>query len=41
MRNPKWHRDKVILALDLYFRLEAGQVHASNPEIIELSALLN
>ena len=41
MRNPKWHRDEIILALDLYFRIEPGQVHARNPEIIELSEILN
>jgi 5-methylcytosine-specific restriction protein A len=41
MRNPKWHRDEIILALDLYFQLEPGQIHARNPEIIELSEILN
>ncbi|MEZ4801682.1 MAG: HNH endonuclease [Gelidibacter sp.] len=41
MRNPKWHRDEIILALDLYFRLEPGQIHSRNPEIIELSETLN
>lgn len=41
MRNPKWHRDEIILALDLYSRLEPGQIHARNPEIQELSRLLN
>jgi len=41
MRNPKWHRDELILALDLYFKLEPGQIHARNPAIIELSQILN
>lgn len=41
MRNPKWHRDEIILALDLYSRTEAGQIHSSNPDIQELSVLLN
>lgn len=41
MRNPKWHRDEVLLALDLYFKLELGQIHARNPAIIELSPILN
>jgi 5-methylcytosine-specific restriction protein A len=41
MRNPKWHRDEIILALDLYFRTEPGQIHARNPEVIELSEVLN
>jgi 5-methylcytosine-specific restriction enzyme A len=40
-RNPKWHRDEIILALDLYFRLEPGQINHSNPAIIELSEVLN
>lgn len=41
MRNPKWHRDELILAIDLYFKLEPGQIHARNPAIIELSKILN
>lgn len=41
LRNPKWHRDEIILALDLYFRLEPGQIHARNPVIMELSKILN
>ncbi|MBD9178667.1 MAG: HNH endonuclease [Odoribacter splanchnicus] len=41
MKNPKWHRDEIILALDLYFQLEPGQMHAKNPKIIELSKILN
>tara|TARA_A100001015_G_scaffold248878_1_gene286529 strand:+ start:187 stop:393 length:207 start_codon:yes stop_codon:yes gene_type:complete len=41
MRNPKWHRDEVILALDLYYNLESGQMNSNNPEVIKLSELLN
>ena len=41
MRNPKWQRDEIILALDLYFNLEPGQMHARNDSIIELSNILN
>ncbi|MCZ4318760.1 hypothetical protein O4H26_07145 [Aequorivita viscosa] len=41
MRNPKWHRDKIILALDLYFKLEPKQIHARNPATLELSKILN
>ncbi|GBF18601.1 MULTISPECIES: hypothetical protein [Arenibacter] len=41
MRNPKWHRDEIILALDLYFKIEPGQIHSRNPAIITLSELLN
>lgn len=39
-RNPKWHRDELILALDLYFNLK-GSITSTNPEIIELSKTLN
>ncbi|WP_274474216.1 HNH endonuclease [Mangrovimonas aestuarii] len=41
MRNPKWHRDEIILALDLYFKIEPGQIHSNNLKIIELSEVLN
>ena len=41
MRNPKWHRDEIILALDLYHSLEPGQIHGRNPVVIELSEVLN
>jgi 5-methylcytosine-specific restriction protein A len=41
MKNPKWHRDELILALNLYFKLEPGQIHAKNQQIIDLSILLN
>jgi 5-methylcytosine-specific restriction protein A len=41
VKNPKWHRDEIILALNLYFKIEPGQIHARNPEIIELSEILN
>jgi 5-methylcytosine-specific restriction protein A len=41
MRNPKWHRDEIILALDLYFKLDKGMIHSRNPKIISLSETLN
>src|SRR5688572_17798863 len=41
MRNPKWHRDEIILALDLYFSKDLGAVDKSNPKIIEVSRILN
>lgn len=42
-KNPKWHRDEIILALDLYFNLRdhPGQIHHNHPEIIKLSEVLN
>lgn len=41
MRNPKWHRDEVILTLNLYFEFESSKFINSNPKIIELSETLN
>lgn len=41
MKNPKWHRDEIILALDLYLRISSGKISHGNPDIIELSRLLN
>ncbi|RYY45760.1 MAG: HNH endonuclease [Chitinophagaceae bacterium] len=41
MRNPKWHRDEIILALDLYFDPERGSIDYKNKKIIEVSQILN
>ena len=41
MRNPKWHRDEIILALELYFSGHRGSIDDKNPKIIELSKVLN
>ena len=40
-RNPDWTRDELILALDLYLRAGNKQLPAKDPQVIELSALLN
>lgn len=40
-RNPKWERDEVILALELYFREPKSHGVATHPEVIKLSELLN
>ncbi len=37
MKNPTWNREELILALDLYFRMDYGQMHGTNPDIIQLS----
>ena len=37
MKNPVWIREELILALDLYFRMDYGQMHGRNPHIIRLS----
>lgn len=41
MRNPKWHRDEIILALDLYFSSDRGSIDDKNPKIKQLSKVLN
>lgn len=41
MRNPKWTRDELILALDLYFRCSPSKTYKDRPEIIILSDVLN
>lgn len=40
MRNPKWHRDEIILALDLCFSTGRGIINKKNPKIHELSKIL-
>src|SRR5690554_6763003 len=39
-RNPPWTRDELILALDLYFRLDPVDISADHPGVIALSNLL-
>ncbi len=40
-RNPKWHKDEIILALNLYFDKNRGSIDAKNEKIIALSMTLN
>lgn len=40
-RNPKWKRDELILALNLYFKVNPIHTSENNPDIIALSKLLN
>lgn len=37
MKNPDWTKEELVLALDLYFKLEHGQMHGTNPAVIQLS----
>jgi len=41
IRNPKWSRDELILALDLYFKVNPSHISKNHPAIIELSEILN
>lgn len=40
-KNPRWHRDEIILTLDLYFDPNRGPIDDKNPRIQELSKILN
>lgn len=35
-----WTRDELILAINLYWKLEFGKIHKGNPEVIRLAGLL-
>lgn len=35
-----WTRDELILAINLYWKLEFGKIHKRNPEVIKLAKLL-
>lgn len=35
-----WARDELILAINLYWKLEFGKIHQRNPEVIKLAKLL-
>ncbi len=40
-KNPPWTRDELILALDLYFKVDPIHTSEKHPEILALSKLLN
>lgn len=40
-RNPAWHRDELILALDLYFRQNPARSNQNHPDVRALSKVLN
>ncbi|MCL5037299.1 MAG: restriction endonuclease [Chloroflexi bacterium] len=40
-RNPPWTRDELILALDLYFKVNPAHISSSHPDVIRLSEVLN
>lgn len=35
--NPDWTRQELILALNLYFDLDQGQMHKNNPDVVRVS----
>lgn len=40
-RSPRWTRDELILALDLYFRVSPTKISSDSKEIVALSEVLN
>ena len=40
-RNPRWTRDEIILALDLFFKVNPLHTSEKHPDIFALSELLN
>jgi putative restriction endonuclease len=36
-----WTREELILAINLYWKLEFGKMHKGNPDIIKLASLIN
>jgi len=43
MRNTQnlWTREELILAINLYCKLPFGKLHRLNPQVIQLSGLIN
>src|ERR1700675_28968 len=36
-----WTRDELILAINLYSKIEFGKMHSRNPQVIELAKVIN
>lgn len=41
MKKRNWTREELILAFNLYLKLPFGKMHKGNPEVINLSRLIN
>lgn len=41
MAHKLWSKEELILAFNLYLKIEFGKTHAGNPKIVELANLLN
>lgn len=41
MSSNKWTREELILAFNLYCKISFGKIHIHNPEIINLSKILD
>ena len=41
MTKKLWSRDELILALNLYLKLQFGKLHSRTPEIIHLAAFID
>lgn len=40
MRNPNWSEEELILAFNLYCKIDFGKISKSNPQIIQLADLI-
>lgn len=40
-RNPKWSREELMLALELYFKVNPSHASPAHPEVRKVSVLLN
>ncbi|MCZ4693373.1 HNH endonuclease [Ancylomarina euxinus] len=40
MRNPNWTREQLILAFNLYCKIDFGKISKTNPQIIQLAELI-
>lgn len=41
MKHPNWTRDELILAFNLYCKIPFGQYHHNNPQVIQLSNIID
>lgn len=39
-KSPNWTREELVLAFNLYLKLDFGKMHRGNPEVIRLAAIL-
>ncbi|QJD77630.1 HNH endonuclease [Spirosoma rhododendri] len=39
-KSPNWTREELILAFNLYLKLDFGKMHKGNPEVIKLAGIL-
>ncbi len=40
VKSPNWTREELVLAFNLYLKLDFGKMHKGNPEVIQLATIL-